>query len=321
MEATYQDEPEGAMKRLKKWKTFLMIALLLTILFKFIFVILGIDADFVNVRVGKINCIFPEQFVQGKPGIVRANIHYKGGDFDLHNSENEAIYFDSIRVGEAMRIEMIEIDNLESSGFIIKSIGNAEQVIDTSDYIGGNWEWLITPTKSGNFKLGIKSSVLITTNQGAKYIDYPIIPYSVHVEARFWYEFSEFIKEYWLLILLILAFIIWFQYFRVNKSKLKNKYSAISLTEIRDFEKNLTKMIEAGDIKTALDLSESLLSRCNSSTLLNNVILLKSNFSQYKSSFNMNLIDYNEYNRNEAKTSEGLLELKDNIKSIIKVIN
>ena len=275
MEATYQDEPERAMKRLKKWKTFLLIALFLTIFFKFFFVTLGIDADFENVRIGKINCIFPEKFVQGKQSRVRANIHYKGDDFDIKNSEDEAIYVDSIRVGEVMRIEMIEIDNLESSSFSIKPIGNSEQVIDTSDYMSGNWEWLITPTKSGNFKLGIKSSVLITTNQGAKYIDYPIIPYSVHVEARFWYEVFEFIKEFWLLILFILAFIIWFYYFRANKSKLKTKYSAISLTDIRDFEKNITKMIQMGEIETALDLSESLLRRCNSSTLLNNIILLR----------------------------------------------
>jgi ribosomal protein S20 len=110
-------------------------------------------------------------------------------------------------------------------------------------------------------------------------------------------------------------------YFKATQLKLKNKYSAISLTEMRDYEKNLTKMIQTGEIETALDLSESLLQRCNSSTLLTNIILLKSNHSQYKSSFNMNLIDYNEYSRNQAKTSKALLDLKDDIKSIIKVIN
>jgi hypothetical protein len=142
MEEAYQGEPENAMKILKKWKTFLWIALFLTLFFKFSSLLVGgIDADFENVRIGKIECVFPARFIQGKQSRVQANIHYKGGDFGIHNSEEEkATHVDSVRVGEAMKIEIVEIDNLESSSFSINPIGNSEQVIDTSDYMSGNWE-------------------------------------------------------------------------------------------------------------------------------------------------------------------------------------
>lgn len=315
-------EPESVIKRLKKRKIILLIILFFFLLLKYLgTTLMGLEPDFSGVRTGKIYCVFPDRFAQGQSSTIKANISYREMALELPKlAESQNLHTDSIRVGEVMLLKLIEINSPEFPNLMITSIGNAEQAIDTSSYISGNWEWRVTPRKSGNFKLGIKSSVLITTNQEAKYIDYPTIPYEIIVESKFSYMFPLFIKEFWLLILLLFAFMIWAYYYFKTKSMLRLKYHSLSKDEVLDFEQKLNKLVQLGEIESALNLFESLLQKCSKSTLLNKLILLKSNYNQYKSSFSANLIDYGEYNRNQAKTSKGLLELKEEIKSISKVI-
>lgn len=127
---------------------------------------------------GLITYLIPDTIMWGEFASVELRItkNKTATDFVLKNG-NAVV--DSIRVGNEMSIQLIDVEN----AFQVKVLSSSVQSVEDGDEFT-TWKWLIKPTKSGRHELAININIV-----GGK--DIPVVTYKVFVESE---PFKEMIK-------------------------------------------------------------------------------------------------------------------------------
>lgn len=95
-----------------------------------------------------------------------------------------------IIVGAVMKVK------LSGDTFKIEPLSEEEQLISSSGYT--QWEWDVTPLKSGNRLIHLSVSVSIYLDKyGEKTKSLPVLERGIYVKVNLRYNFLSFIKKYW----------------------------------------------------------------------------------------------------------------------------
>lgn len=105
----------------------------------------------------------------------------------------EFVIINKIRVSNVMSSELI--DASKDSSFIIKPLSSEVQNIEEKGYT--QWEWMITPTKSGSKTLRLSIKVLQSENGSVMTKDIPVFEEDIHVVTNTKESIIEFFKKYW----------------------------------------------------------------------------------------------------------------------------
>lgn len=97
---------------------------------------------------------------------------------------------EEIIVGSAMKVK------LSGDTFKIESFSDEQQPINSSGY--AQWEWDVTPLKSGNRLIHLSVSVSIHLDKfGEKTKSLPVMDKEIYVKVNLRYSFCNFIKNNW----------------------------------------------------------------------------------------------------------------------------
>lgn len=120
---------------------------------------------------GMITYLIPDTITCGEFGSVELCITKNKRTTDFVLKDGDAV-IDSIRVGNKMSIQLIDVEN----AFQIKELSSSVQTVEDGDEFT-TWKWLIKPLTSGRHQLAINISIV-----GGK--DIPVVTYNVFVESQ-----------------------------------------------------------------------------------------------------------------------------------------
>ena len=114
---------------------------------------------------------------------------------------------ETIKVSPFMKV------SLQGDNFHIDSYSDEEQpLVETSDRKFAQWQWDVTPSKSGTQLLVLSAKAVIKIpNNPDVYYDYPVLERQIHVKINPGYSIASFMKQYWqwLATTIIIPLIIW----------------------------------------------------------------------------------------------------------------
>jgi len=97
---------------------------------------------------------------------------------------------EEIIVGTVMKVK------LSGDDFRIESHSEEEQYIHSAGYT--QWEWDVTPLKSGNRVIRLSVAVSVYLDKfGEKTKNLPVMEKEIHIKVNISYSFFNFIKKYW----------------------------------------------------------------------------------------------------------------------------
>jgi hypothetical protein len=186
--------------------------------------------DITNESVGIMAYSTPEQMVVGKSYTIKLRISKEKNKIQLVSGDRNIpindINTNSKVVIESIRVEPIMSANLisEDGKFIIKSASTETQNIEEKGYT--EWEWRITPLKSGQNFLKLVVKVRIINENGDFYKDITVFDKNVEVKSNVVFSVKTWLSNYWqwLITTIIIPFIIWF-YKKKSEEKKKIKRS------------------------------------------------------------------------------------------------
>lgn len=145
----------------------------------------------------------------------------------VSKSENDSILFQNIDstgfekeiIKISSRVKMILIDPTGYNNFQITPLNSEEQLVD--DSTNTIWQWNVTPLRSGENELILRTTVKVLDELGENYKDIPVFEKRVKVNASLSFVTKQFIGDYWqwLTTVIIIPLIVW-GYRRIN---IKNK--------------------------------------------------------------------------------------------------
>lgn len=312
-----RNNPEILLIRLKKIRNWVFLILLFIFL---IFVLffhdptrhLGISRD--GIQTGEIEYFFPEELIVDEETAVSVSIRYAGRSKFIDNSDTlDSNSRDTLKVGELMKLELVDFGDETSPNFRITPITNQEQVIDTSQNGINIWFWSLIPLKPGEFELGIKSTNLVSSDYGLKNFDNPLVKRKVTVQSKLWYEFKEVIRKYWPMMIVGIGLGIWIILYLRAKRELR-KLKIIPLSEFMKTEYKLRKYIQNDKLKSFFDTFRSWTRKYELDEYERKLTLIESTYNSNTSSFNMNTISYEEFSVNKSKAVSRILDLIDELK-------
>lgn len=197
---------------------------------------LGLGADFNGIQIGEISYYIPEVFTVNEPSNIEIQVRYNSRDkivTTMDTSRDKVV--DTLRIGELMRIELVDLSNNTKPSLTIRPFTNLEQVIDTNKFGVNSWEWKVTPLKPGEIEIGIKSSNIISTNYGLRNFDNRLIKKKIKVQSKFSYQINQFIRKFGLIFIVVISITTWVILYLRTKRQLR-KLKIIPLKEFMETE-------------------------------------------------------------------------------------
>jgi len=267
--------------------------------------------DFYSISRTGVKYYFPDTFWSNEPFKVRAIIDINR---DVYLTEEDSVALkDIIRVSQLVKIELIDKTLKDNTTLKVEPVTNSEQLIDTSLEGKNVWEWRVTPKESGEYILAFKSTNLIHTNEGLKNLDNPIYEKTINVKNHFYYKVKLFFKDYWFIILVVLSICIGlFIYIRAKRYLKQSK--VILINEFMAFELKIRNLVQEGKIEKVFEVFNAFISSNKLNEYIDTLNIFEASYTNSKTSFNTNLITYEEYNRYLSKTIKGVLDLINEVK-------
>ena len=108
----------------------------------------------------------------------------------LHGSGVPQI--ETLKVGPIMKVVLVG----DQGAFHIEKFSSEEQTVAGKPF--AQWEWDVTPLRSGNQTLHLQASASIyVPGRGEKPVDIPVIHKSIQVKVDRWYATKEFVGNNW----------------------------------------------------------------------------------------------------------------------------
>lgn len=121
----------------------------------------------------------------------KSQINHMVTDLDGKTRISSTIILNKVRVSSLMSAKLIDI----GGNFIIKEISSSEQ--NVGDYGQTEWNWEVSPRKSGIKSLKLIISVKVENEFGISSQDIPVFRERIFIESNFKWTFKTFFKSYW----------------------------------------------------------------------------------------------------------------------------
>jgi len=175
-----------------------------------------VSSEVQKLRDSKILFNPPVEMRQGSKERIEARISFAdiGPAFTEGLEGRGAPQVESIKVGPIMKVVLVG----DQDAFLIEKFSSEEQTVAGKPF--AQWEWDVTPLRSGNQALHLQASASIyVPGRGEKPVDVPVIHKTIQVKVNGWYATKRFVASYWqwLLTTLIIPVGGWFWHLKRKK--------------------------------------------------------------------------------------------------------